>query len=107
MSIPMMASTAAKAASCGGFQPATQRNYPAVSGAAPSLGTIVPVLEADDIQLAPNGWMRLPTVGATSARPALNSYALTPGCMHVDTTVSKTVIWDGGNWRDVTTGTIA
>ena len=105
MSIPMMASTTAKAVTCGGFLPATQRNYPPLGGGAP--GTIVPVLEGDEIQIAPNGWMRLPAFGATATRPALNSYALTPGSLFVDTTISKTVVWDGANWRDVTTGSIA
>ena len=105
MSIPMMASTTAKAASVGGFQLATQRNYPAAGS--PAVGAIVAVLETDEIQMLPNGWMRLPAFGATAARPALNSYALTPGSLFVDTTVSKTVVWDGANWRDITTGTIA
>lgn len=105
MSILMIASTAAKAASCGGFLPTTQRNYPPLGGVV--LGTIVQVLEGDEIQISPQGWLRLPGVGATAARPAFGSYALVPGALFVDTTVGKTVIFDGANWRDVTTGSIA
>ena len=105
MSIPMMASIAAKAQVVGGFLPATQRNYPPLGS--PSLGTIVPVLEGDEIQLAPNGWMRLPAFGATSARPVFGSYALTPGALFMDTTIGKCVVFDGASWRDIQTGNVA
>jgi hypothetical protein len=102
--VPMLPSVAAVAMppgsfTEGGFQLAAERVYNAVAG------TIVQVLDADVVQLAPRGWIQLPTFGTTAQRPA--SPTLSAGAMHVDSTVSKTVVWDGANWRDVTTGSTA
>jgi hypothetical protein len=96
---PMLPSVSATDQFCGGFQPSTQRPYRAVAG------TIVQALPDDAVELAPRGWLQLPTFGTTAQRPA--GPTLNPGALHVDSTVSKTVVWDGANWRDVTTGSTA
>jgi len=95
----MLPSTAAQSYYAGGFQPATQRPYIA------TLGTIVTTLDGDTQQMQPRGWMLLPGFGTTAQRPATNNLA--SGTMYVDQTLSITVIWDGANWRNVTTGAVA
>lgn len=97
----MLPSTAAQTYVAGGFQPGpTQRPYTAVAG------TIVAVIPADDVvQMQSRGWMLLPGSGTTAQRPTGPS--LTPGTLFVDSTVPATVVWDGANWRNVTTGATA
>jgi len=95
----MLPSTNAQSVYCGGFQPATQRPY------IPVAGTIVTTLDGDIVQLQPRGWMLVPAFGTTANRPATNNLAA--GTMYVDTTLSITVIWDGANWRNVTSGAVA
>jgi hypothetical protein len=95
---PMLPSTTATSRYCGGFQPIDQRPYIAVAG------TIVQALNDDAIQIAPYGWILLPTFGTTAQRPTSQ---LSPGTFYVDTTLSITVVWDGANWRNVITGAIA
>jgi len=96
---PMMPSISAQNCYCGGFQPVDQRPYIAVPG------SIVQALADDAVQISPYGWMLLPTFGTTAQRPATNNLAA--GTMYVDQTLSITVVWDGANWRNVTTGAIA
>jgi hypothetical protein len=43
--------------------------------------------------------------GTTAQRPT-GSGALFAGWQHVDTTLSKIVVWDGANWRDPISGAI-
>jgi hypothetical protein len=43
--------------------------------------------------------------GSTAQRPT-GSGALFPGWIHIDTTLSKVVVFDGANWRDPITGAI-
>ena len=96
---PMLPSTTAQSTYCGGFQPATQRPY------IPVPGTIVSTIDGDTVQLAPRGWMLLPTFGTTAQRPVAPT--VSAGALYVDQTLSITVVWDGANWRNVTTGAIA
>lgn len=85
---------------CGGPTLATQRAY------TPGAGNVVSVAVADDVvQLANRGWLALPGSGTTAQRPTgLGGGGLTIGFMFIDTTISKTIIWDGANWRDTQTG---
>jgi len=43
--------------------------------------------------------------GSTAQRPT-GSGALFPGWIHIDTTLSAVVVWDGSNWRAPLTGAI-
>jgi hypothetical protein len=81
---------------CGGFQPSTQRQY------VPGAGNVVSVAIADDVvQLQGRGWIPLPGSGTTAQRPtSLGGGPLTPGATYVDSTISKTITWDGSAWRD-------
>jgi hypothetical protein len=61
-------------------------------------------ITGDAAVLANQGFVVLGTSGATSARPTAN---LKAGALHVDTTLGKTVVYDGiANWRDPTTGSV-
>jgi hypothetical protein len=78
---------------CGDF--ANRRNY---SGAP---GAIVPVQDYDAAQLAAFGWIRLPSPGTTAQRSDPRG---SPGLFFFDSTLGKTIVSDGLNWRDPQTG---
>src|SRR5947207_2550010 len=60
------------------------------------------VLEQDSNTLQANGWAFLGMVGATAQRPtsALGTHPLFVGVRFYDTTVSKTLLWNGAVWKD-------
>jgi hypothetical protein len=100
--IPMLAPGAPGAlpVSCGGFSPQTQRQYSGLPG------SIASVAVADDaIQLSGRGWTALPNSGTTAQRPtSLGGSPLPNPTFYIDSTISKTIVWDGVNWRDTQTG---
>jgi hypothetical protein len=103
--IPMLApfnSSPTLPVTCGGFSSQSQRQY---SG---SPGTLISVAVADDVtQLQGRGWTALPNSGTTAQRPtSLGGSPLPTPTFYIDSTISKTIVWDGANWRDVTTGGI-
>lgn len=77
------------------------RNYTAVPGA------FVDALAPDAHALEANGWARIKPgeVGPTASRPA--TLGAPSGVTFIDTTIPAVVLWDGANWRNVTTGAIA
>jgi hypothetical protein len=90
----MMPSTAAHTEVIGGFQPSMQRTYTANPVA------VTTVTPADDVvQLQNRGWILLPGNGTTAQRPAPNTIAA--GAFFVDTSIGKTIWWEGAAWRSV------
>jgi hypothetical protein len=65
-----------------------------------ALGATIDVPDFDAFVLTANGWIQVAPVGATSQRPAK------PGIQQFfhDTTLAKTIIWEGAAWRDPATG---
>jgi hypothetical protein len=58
------------------------------------------VVEFDATHLQSNGWGVLAPSGPTAQRPssAEGVYPLLPWVRYWDTTISKTVMWNGANW---------
>ena len=74
-----------------------------------SLGSYLDVPDLDAQWLAASGWTRFAISGPTTARPAMNAavnppYVALPGLQFLDTTLSKSIVFDGATWRDPTTG---
>lgn len=67
-----------------------------------SSGNPVDVNEQDSNTLQANGWAFLGMVGTTAQRPtsALGTHPLVLGQRYYDTTVSKTLLWNGAVWKD-------
>lgn len=65
-------------------------------------GGVQDVPEFDSSHLQANGWVFLATSGPTAGRPtsALGTHPLFVGTKYWDTTLSKTIMWDGKVWRD-------
>jgi hypothetical protein len=80
-----------------------QRNYTATGG-----GYIDALGDAsgDASSLTSQGFIAVGGSGTTAQRPNGAGF-LKPGFLFVDTTIPKVVIWDGANWRDPTSGSIA
>lgn len=78
-------------------------------------GQTLDVPDFDAAVLAGNGWARVGPVGTTAQRPVANGqsprltdpYNITPGFQFMDTTLGKIVVWDGQNWRDPSSGSVA
>jgi hypothetical protein len=84
--------------------PANGRSYTCASG------STIDVPDFDAFVLRANGWVNaagggatVSAVGATAARPANPSKQQT---FH-DTTLGKTIVFDGKTWRDPATGSAA
>jgi|SRR5882672_1294991 len=62
--------------------------------------------DADAYELTANGWVFVGLSGTTAARPTVNSapQPLQPSMRYFDTTLSKTIFWDGAVWRDPLNG---
>lgn len=65
-------------------------------------GGVQDVFEHDSMALQANGWASLGMVGTTAQRPtsALGTHPLVLGTRFYDTTVSKTLLWNGAVWKD-------
>lgn len=60
------------------------------------------VPEHDSNALQANGWAFLGAVGTSAQRPtsSLGTHPLFVGQRYYDTTVSKTLLWNGAVWKD-------
>jgi hypothetical protein len=70
-------------------------------------------LDIDDFlanQLCLSGWVRVGTVGTTAERPSASPLVgagmAQQGDLHIDKSLSLSVIFDGASWRDPATGAI-
>ena len=68
-------------------------------------GTSQDVADIDAAILAANGWTKVVLVGPTSSRPNASMNAFLPNRIDhfYDTTIAKTIQWDGQTWRDIAT----
>jgi hypothetical protein len=57
--------------------------------------------------LLANGWLKIGPAGPTSGRPTDPVTLSNAPILYVDTTLGKTVVWDGAAWRDPATGATA
>lgn len=56
----------------------------------------------DCLLLTANGWAKLGYVGTTAQRPTTQPV----GSHYIDTTLSKTIFYDGVSWRDCISGSV-
>lgn len=84
-----------KVASVGTIKSQSGRSYSAAAG------VTVDVPEFDVPNLEANGWVKLAYVGPTTSRPGVPAR----GMIYIDTTITKTVVWEGSAWRDLIAGT--
>jgi hypothetical protein len=69
-------------------------------------GDTFDIADFDAGPLAANGWIDCGLSGPTSARPSstVGPNALFAGMRFIDTTINKSIVFDGLMWRDVLTG---
>lgn len=63
-------------------------------------GVLIDVPDFDAFVLEANGWIGANTVGTTAARPTNPKKR----DRYNDTTLGYVIVWDGGTWRNLTTG---
>ena len=73
-----------------------------------TLGSAQDIPDMDAGILAANGWTKVCLVGPTSSRPNATMNGFLPNRIDhfYDTTIAKTIMWDGQNWRDIATANI-
>lgn len=72
----------------------------------PSAGTVIDVPTYDGNALGSNGWTVYGYSGPTAERPKAPAVAMDLEGVRVfyDTTLNKTIMWDGASWRDPLNG---